>query len=48
MIEILQPLSEIPGVRYAGIVTRDGVPILLPEPEDRSVEKTASPVTRWT
>lgn len=30
MIEILQPLSDIPGVRYAGIVTSDGVPILLP------------------
>ena len=30
MIEILQPLSQIPGVRYAGVVTVDGVPILLP------------------
>lgn len=30
MIEILQPLSDIPGVRYAGIVTNDGVPILIP------------------
>jgi predicted regulator of Ras-like GTPase activity (Roadblock/LC7/MglB family) len=30
VIEILEPLSQIPGVRYAGLVTHDGVPIFVP------------------
>ena len=30
MIEILEPISSIPGVRMAGLVTNDGVPIVAP------------------
>jgi predicted regulator of Ras-like GTPase activity (Roadblock/LC7/MglB family) len=30
MIEILEPLSQLPGVRYSGLVTSDGVPIFVP------------------
>lgn len=30
MIEILEPISSIPGVRMAGLVTHDGVPIVAP------------------
>jgi predicted regulator of Ras-like GTPase activity (Roadblock/LC7/MglB family) len=30
MIEILEPISSIPGVRMAGLVTSDGVPIVAP------------------
>ncbi len=30
MIEILEPISSIPGVRMAGLVTKDGVPIVAP------------------
>ena len=30
MIEILEPLAQIPGVRLVGLVTRDGVPVAVP------------------
>lgn len=47
MIEVLEPLSRIPGVRLAVLVTPDGVPVCVrgkhaDEPNDGSGEDTES------
>ncbi len=38
MIEALQPLAELPGVRLVMLVTLDGVPVAVPGIEDAGAE----------
>lgn len=57
MIEILEPLAEIPGVRLVGLVTRDGVPVAVPglcansdgdgDARTIDVEAAAAVATQW-
>jgi predicted regulator of Ras-like GTPase activity (Roadblock/LC7/MglB family) len=41
MIEILEPLSRVPGVRVAALITPDGVPVAVPgvESEGEGAER---------
>ncbi|QDU68622.1 roadblock/LC7 domain-containing protein [Engelhardtia mirabilis] len=59
MIEILEPIAQIPGVRLVGLVTRDGVPVAVPGMERKGgsndgsqvlaidVEAAAAVATQW-
>ena len=40
MIEIIEPLANVPGVRMAALVTEDGVPVAVP---GRHVSEASSP-----
>lgn len=53
MIEILEPLAKVPGVRVVGLVTVDGVPIAVPGlahdggQKGHDVEALAAIATAW-
>ena len=40
MKEILEPLSQLPGVRVAALITHDGVPVALPGVEAAELART--------
>lgn len=53
MIEILEPIARVPGVRVVGLVTVDGVPIAVPGlaneggTKNHDVEALAAIATSW-